>query len=120
MDYKQFKTEADYHLHWLPKVIDQVLQKHKVSGIAVPLGPGNKSLLTLALKLTKELCKERDVPLIPVSGTEAQIFSIQPRSFPFLSLVSTRHETMTVLTKGIGDHIILGLKIDNLAHEAIQ
>ena len=60
------------------------------------------------------------MPLIPVSGTEAQVFALRPGNFPFLSIVSTRHETSTVLTNGIGQHQLIGMTLDTSAAQAVN
>lgn len=72
------------------------------------------------LNVLEELGKELTVPVIPVSALEAQLFSVQPRGYPFVSLVSTLNETQSVLTHGVGDHEILGMDLDNTAETTIQ
>lgn len=57
------------------------------------------------------MAREHGVPAIPVSSDEAKILANR-LEFPYLTFLSTSQLTQVVYTKGVGNHTIFGINLD--------
>ncbi|KAK8809863.1 hypothetical protein WA158_000806 [Blastocystis sp. Blastoise] len=97
------------HLVNLPVVVNYVLQKsgienieHKLEGIAVTVGPGLDPCLKMGLDMSKKLCKQYKIPMIPVHHMEGHaLVSSIPKEIKedsFCLLLSGGHSQLYTLT----------------------
>lgn len=70
-------TSLDNQMVIASKLMQNSIQKagDRLKAIAVPIGPGKESNLLIGLRICKAYAKEMNVPLVPVSSSEALIFA---------------------------------------------
>ena len=109
-----------------------------LSAIAVTVGPGLSLCLEVGVRKALQLCQKHQIPLVRIHHMEAhtmvswlppqpatcpvkdcKLSSISP-NFPFLTLLVSGGHNMVVLTRGIGDHRILGSTLDDSIGEAFD
>ena len=126
------KLAQEEHAKAIGGTVDACLKKAQIevgqlSGIAVTVGPGLALCLLVGIKKAIELAAEFQVPIIRVHHMEAHMMMTRMPSvcpvrpeFPFVTLLVSGGHTMIVLTKDIGDHLILGSTIDDSVGEAFD
>ena len=126
------KLAQEEHAKAIKSTVDSCLLQagitaKNLSAIAVTVGPGLGLCLLVGVKKAMELAAEFQVPLVRVHHMEAHMMvtripglCVQVPAFPFVTLLVSGGHTMIVLTRGLGDHIILGSTIDDSVGEAFD
>ena len=105
----------------------------KLSGVAVTVGPGLAICLMVGVRKALEISKKFQVPLIKVHHMEAhmlvtrlgiscedsEIKNSMP-TFPFITALVSGGHSLLVLSRGLGDHTLLGSSLDDSAGEAFD
>ena len=103
------------------------IQPNQLCAIAVTVGPGLALCLLVGVRKAMELASKHQVPLVRIHHMEGHMMVTRlpgicpeiPR-FPFMTLLVSGGHTMIVLTRGIGDHVIMGSTIDDSVGEAFD
>ena len=126
------KLAQEEHAKAISGTVDSCLLKAGItckdlSGIAVTVGPGLGLCLLVGIGKAMELSAEFQVPLIRIHHMEAHMMVTRLPNlcsecpvFPFVTLLISGGHTMIVLTRDIGDHLILGSTIDDSVGEAFD
>jgi len=108
-------------------LVEAGISAKDLSAIAVTVGPGLALCLLVGVKKAMELASEFQIPIVRVHHMEAHMMvtrlpglcSESPR-FPFVTLLISGGHTMIVLTKGLGNHTVIGSTIDDSVGEAFD
>jgi len=99
----------------------------QLAAISVTVGPGLALCLLVGVKKAIELCSDYQVPLVRVHHMEAHMMitrlpglCTEIPEFPFVTLLVSGGHTMIVLTRDLGDHVIIGSTIDDSVGEAFD
>lgn len=104
----------------------------ELSGVAVTVGPGLGLCLEVGVRKALHIAAEYRLPLVRVHHMEAHMMVTRlPQSptpaegfcgpaFPILTLLVSGGHNMAVLTRGVGQHVILGSTIDDSIGEAFD
>ena len=123
------KLAQEEHAKAIHRTVDACLAKFqfKLSAIAVTVGPGLALCLLVGIRKAMELSCQYQIPLVRVHHMEAHMLvtrmprvCVEAPQFPFVTLLVSGGHTMLVLTRGIGDHVILGSTIDDSVGEAFD
>jgi tRNA threonylcarbamoyl adenosine modification protein TsaD len=126
------KLAQEEHAKAIKGTVDACLEKASISpsqlsAIAVTVGPGLALCLLVGVKKAIELSAEYQVPLVRVHHMEAHMMITRLPGlcqevpvYPFLTLLVSGGHTMIVLTRDIGDHVIMGSTIDDSVGEAFD
>ena len=97
-----------------------------LSAVAVTVGPGLSMCLRVGVLKARALAAALQIPLVPVHHMEAHalVVRLAPEAtrlpFPFVALLVSGGHNLLVLTRGVGDHVILGATLDDAAGEAFD
>lgn len=120
---------AREHLHNLPLVLDQALNKagRKISEIdliAVTRGPGLLGCLLMGMHFARGLSLSTSKPIVDVNHIEAHVlspwFDNPQLLFPYLGLVVSGGHTELHIVRGVGQYELLSRTIDDAAGEAFD
>ena len=126
------KLAQEEHAKAIKGTVDSCLEKANISpkdlsAISVTVGPGLALCLLVGVKKAIELSAEHQVPLVRVHHMEAHMMMTrlpgvceEIPQFPFVTLLVSGGHTMIVLTRDLGDHVILGSTIDDSVGEAFD
>eukprot|EP00667_Euglena_gracilis_P004359 EG_transcript_4384 len=102
----------------------------ELTAVAVTIGPGLSPCLRVGVRKALAFAAEHTLPIIPVHHMEAHALvaclpgsSSDPASevqFPALILLVSGGHNMLVVTRGVGDHTILGNTLDDSVGEAFD
>lgn len=107
------------------------LSAAELTGVAVTVGPGLGLCLEVGVRKALHIAAEYRLPLVRVHHMEAHMMVTRlPPSplpegfaapdFPLITLLVSGGHNMAVLTRGVGQHIILGSTIDDSIGEAFD
>ena len=126
------KLAQEEHAKAIKGTVDACIEKAGISpndltAVAVTVGPGLALCLLVGVKKAIEVSAEFQVPLVRVHHMEAHMMvtrlpglcAVKPE-FPFITLLVSGGHTMIVLTRGLGDHVIMGSTIDDSVGEAFD
>lgn len=131
------------HRNAIDETVQEALRRAGVapaelSAVAVTVGPGLGLCLEVGVRKALQIAAAHDLPLVRVHHMEAhtlvtrlppaaagQPTAEQPTpalspAFPFVTLLVSGGHNMAVLTRGIGQHLILGSTIDDSIGEAFD
>ena len=97
-----------------------------LSAVAVTVGPGLSMCLRVGVLKARAMAAALRVPLVPVHHMEAHALvarlapAQQRLPFPFVALLVSGGHNLLVLSRGVGDHVILGATLDDAAGEAFD
>jgi glycoprotease/Kae1 family metallohydrolase len=97
-----------------------------LSAVAVTVGPGLSMCLRVGVLKARAMAAALRVPLVPVHHMEAHalVARLAPEeqrlAFPFVALLVSGGHNLLVLSRGVGDHVILGATLDDAAGEAFD
>lgn len=126
------KLAQEEHAKAIKGTVDACIEKAKInpkdlSAVGVTVGPGLALCLLVGVKKAIEIAAEFQVPLVRVHHMEAHMMMTrvpgvchEVPQFPFLTLLVSGGHTMIVLSRGLGDHVILGSTIDDSVGEAFD
>jgi N6-L-threonylcarbamoyladenine synthase len=126
------KLAQEEHAKAIKGTVDSCLEKaglspKDLSAVSVTVGPGLALCLLVGVKKAIELTAEYQLPLIRVHHMEAHMMMTrlpgvcdEIPQFPFVTLLVSGGHTMIVLTRDLGDHVILGSTIDDSVGEAFD
>jgi hypothetical protein len=94
-----------------------------VNAIAVTVGPGLEICLRVGAEEAKRLAIAHDKPFVAVHHLEAHVLMARlactpPPAFPFLTLLVSGGHCQLLLSRGIGDHLVIGSTLDDALGEA--
>jgi glycoprotease/Kae1 family metallohydrolase len=106
----------------------------ELSAIAVTVGPGLSMCLRVGVVKARALAAQARLPLVPVHHMEAHALIARlpigtnaaedaartVPDYPFVALLVSGGHNMLVLTRGVGDHVILGATLDDAIGEAFD
>ena len=119
----------DAHAENLERVTAEALRRAglgsvaDVDAVAVTVGPGLEICLRVGCESAKALAMQHAKPFIAVHHLEAHVLMArlaceQPPAFPFLTLLVSGGHCMLLLSRGIGDHLVIGSTLDDALGEA--
>ena len=117
------------HVHWLPTVVEQVMQQAKIkpqmlTGIAVAAWPGLVGSLLGAVSTAKVLAQRWQLPLIAVDHVQAHLAAAhlnhEEISYPLVGLVASGGHSHYYHQEAPGVGRLLGGTIDDAAGEAFD
>ena len=126
------KLAQEEHAKAIKGTVDSCLERANMSpkdlsAISVTVGPGLALCLLVGVKKAIELSAEYQLPLVRVHHMEAHMMMTrlpgvcdEIPQFPFVTLLVSGGHTMIVLTRDLGDHVILGSTIDDSVGEAFD
>jgi N6-L-threonylcarbamoyladenine synthase len=126
------KIAQEEHAKAITSTVDACLAKagiaaSSLSAISVTVGPGLALCLQVGVRKAIELSAQFNVPLIRIHHMEAHMMITrlpgvcqEIPQFPFVTLLVSGGHTMIVLTRDLGDHVILGSTIDDSVGEAFD
>ena len=126
------KLAQEEHAKAIQGTVEACLEKagiepEKLTAIAVTVGPGLALCLLVGVKKAMELSAKHKIPLVRVHHMEGHMMVTrlpgicqEVPQFPFVTLLVSGGHTMTVLSRDIGDHVILGSTIDDSVGEAFD
>lgn len=125
----------DAHVAALDGVVAEALRNAgmesvaEVDAVAVTVGPGLEICLRVGCEGAKALALAHDKPFVGVHHLEAHVLMARlgsgcadeeapPVDFPFLTLLTSGGHCQLLLTKGIGEHEVIGSTLDDALGEA--
>jgi N6-L-threonylcarbamoyladenine synthase len=120
------------HAAAIDATIDGVLAKAGITAadlaaVAVTVGPGLSLCLQVGVKKATEIASAHSIPLVKVHHMEAHMLVTRlPNQaspipeFPFVTALVSGGHSLLVLTRGLGDHTLLGGSLDDSAGEAFD
>jgi N6-L-threonylcarbamoyladenine synthase len=138
------KLAQEAHQKAIDSTVDKALELAKIepsklTAVAVTCGPGLGLCLEVGVRKALKIAAEYRIPVIRVHHMEAHALvaklpkpstsssSSEPSkdaesnlAFPFLTVLVSGGHNLTVLTKGLGDHTILGRSLDDSIGEAFD
>ena len=96
----------------------------QLDAVAVTVGPGLSMCLRVGVCAAQDLCAAHEIPIVPVHHMEAHGLVARLSGgtelvrFPFLALLVSGGHNQLILTRGVGDHVILGSTLDDALGEA--
>ena len=96
----------------------------RLDAVAVTVGPGLSMCLRVGVCAAQDLCAAHEIPIVPVHHMEAHGLVARLSGgtelvrFPFLALLVSGGHNQLILTRGVGDHVILGSTLDDALGEA--
>ena len=106
----------------LVKSVPQELLKNAVA-VACTQGPGLIGSLLVGVSFAKGLAGFLGLPLLRINHLEGHAVSCMIENaveYPYLLLLASGGNSMTVLAKGLGEHEIIGQTLDDAAGEALD
>lgn len=115
----------------LPVLFEQ-FKKEKVDAVAVTVGPGLEPALWTGITFAQKLCREWELPLLPVNHMEGHLISslaqpaanhssvLQNVRMPVLGLLISGGHTEFVLMRDWFDYQIIGETLDDAVGEAFD
>ena len=106
----------------LAKLVPQELLKNAVS-VACTQGPGLIGSLLVGVSFAKGLANFLGVPLLRINHLEGHAVSCMIENeleYPYLLLLASGGNSMTVLANGLGEYKIIGQTLDDAAGEALD
>ena len=126
------KLAQEEHAKAIQGTVDACLEKagitaDKLTAIAVTVGPGLALCLLVGVKKAMELSAKFKLPIVRIHHMEGHMMvtrlpglcPVIPE-YPFMTLLVSGGHTMIVLTRGLGDHVIMGSTIDDSVGEAFD
>lgn len=126
------KLAQEEHAKAIQGTVDACLEKagitaDKLTAVAVTVGPGLALCLLVGIKKAMELSAKFKLLLVRIHHMEGHmmvtrlpgICAVTPE-FPFMTLLVSGGHTMIVLTRGLGEHVIMGSTIDDSVGEAFD
>ncbi len=122
----------DAHAEALDRVVAEALDRAgmatvaDVDAIAVTVGPGLEICLRVGCEGAKALALTHDKPFIGVHHLEAHVLMARLAvgaaevPFPFLTLLTSGGHCQLLLTRGLGQHAVLGSTLDDALGEAFD
>jgi N6-L-threonylcarbamoyladenine synthase len=126
------KLAQEEHAKAIQGTVDACLEKaginpEQLTAIAVTVGPGLALCLLVGVKKAMELSAAYKVPIVRIHHMEGHMMVTrlpglcqEVPEFPFVTLLVSGGHTMIVLSRNIGDHVILGSTIDDSVGEAFD
>ncbi len=126
------KLAQEEHAKAIQGTVDACLEKagikpENLTAIAVTVGPGLALCLLVGVKKAMELSAKHKVPIVRIHHMEGHMMVTRLPNlcheipqFPFVTLLVSGGHTMIVLSRNIGDHVILGSTIDDSVGEAFD
>lgn len=127
---------ANAHAAAVDAVVAEALARAGVSesqlgGVAVTLGPGLAMCLRVGVVKARAVAAAAGCPLVAVHHMEAhalvaRLWALQPAAgaaplaYPFVALLVSGGHSLLVLTRGVGQHTLLGTALDDAAGEAFD
>eukprot|EP00434_Breviolum_minutum_P028282 symbB.v1.2.025021.t1/scaffold2407.1/size80004/7 len=125
------------HKKAIDETVEEALRRAGVpvaelTGVAVTVGPGLGLCLEVGVRKALHIAAEHRLPLVRVHHMEAHMMvtrlppsPVPPEGFtvpdfPLITLLVSGGHNMAVLTRGVGQHIILGSTIDDSIGEAFD
>jgi len=112
------------HLELISPVIQEALDGHDVSAIAVTTRPGLIGALLVGVSAAKALAWAKRLPLVPVNHLHGHVASLylQPLDLqpPFTCLLASGGHTMLLDVQDRGGYRVLGTTLDDAAGEAFD
>lgn len=119
----------DAHAQALDGTVQLALQRaglssvEEVDAVAVTVGPGLEICLRVGCEEAKRLALAHDKPFAAVHHLEAHVLMARlacepPPPFPFLTLLVSGGHCQLLLSRGIGDHLVIGSTLDDALGEA--
>ena len=96
----------------------------RLDAVAVTVGPGLSMCLRVGVVAAQDVCAAHNIPIVPVHHMEAHGLVARLAGgtdlvrFPFLALLVSGGHNQLILTRGVGDHVILGSTLDDALGEA--
>ena len=96
----------------------------RLDAVAVTVGPGLSMCLRVGVVAAQDLSAAHKIPIVPVHHMEAHGLVARLAGgtelvrFPFLALLVSGGHNQLILTRGVGDHVILGSTLDDALGEA--
>ena len=106
----------------LAKSVPQELFKNAVA-VACTQGPGLIGSLLVGVSFAKGLASFLGIPLLRINHLEGHAVSCMIENvveYPYLLLLASGGNSMTVLAKGLGEYEIIGQTLDDAAGEALD
>jgi N6-L-threonylcarbamoyladenine synthase len=104
--------------------LDQAgIRASDLSGVAATCGPGLIGGVMVGMMMGKGLAASLGVPFLAVNHLEAHVLTARLTHdvpFPYLTLLVSGGHTQWVITRGLGDHVVLGETLDDAAGEAFD
>jgi N6-L-threonylcarbamoyladenine synthase len=122
----------DAHAEALDRVVAEALSRANMSSVAevdaigVTVGPGLEICLRVGTEGAKALAAAHDKPFVGVHHLEAHVLMARLAAgaeavpFPFLTLLTSGGHCQLLLTRGIGQHVVLGSTLDDALGEAFD
>lgn len=122
----------DAHAEALDRVVAQALERanmgsvDEVDAVGVTVGPGLEICLRVGTEGAKALAAAHSKPFVGVHHLEAHVLMArlaagrQAVPFPFLTLLTSGGHCQLLLTRGIGQHVVLGSTLDDALGEAFD
>ncbi|CAJ1446727.1 unnamed protein product [Effrenium voratum] len=125
------------HKKAIDETVEEALRRagvapSELSAVAVTVGPGLGLCLEVGVRKALHIAAEHRLPLVRVHHMEAHMMvtRLPPTlssdagggtpDFPFITLLVSGGHNMAVLTRGVGQHTILGSTIDDSIGEAFD
>lgn len=126
------KLAQEEHAKAIKGTVDACLEQagivpRDLTAVAVTVGPGLALCLQVGVKKAIEVAAEFQVPIVRIHHMEGHMLVTrlpglcsEVPQFPFMTLLVSGGHTMIVLTRGIGEHVIMGSTIDDSVGEAFD
>lgn len=133
------KLAQEGHRQAIDATVEEALSRAKVAAadlaaVSVTVGPGLGMCLEVGVRKAVQIAAQHRLPLVrvhhmeahtlvtrlPPAGADAEAPPEPEPAFPFMTLLVSGGHNMAVLTRGIGDHTILGSTIDDSIGEAFD
>eukprot|EP00962_Isochrysis_galbana_P052110 scaffold23494_cov101-Isochrysis_galbana.AAC.1 len=95
----------------------------EVDAVAVTVGPGLEICLRVGAEEAKRLALAHGKPFVAIHHLEAHVLMARlacqpPPPFPFLTLLVSGGHCQLLLSRGVGDHLVIGSTLDDALGEA--
>jgi len=133
------KLAQEGHKKAIDATVEEALKRanistEQLSAVAVTVGPGLGLCLEVGVRKALQIAAAHRLPLVRVHHMEAHMLvtrlpppegrdsseTVLKPQFPVLTLLVSGGHNMSVLTRGLGSHVILGSTIDDSIGEAFD
>jgi tRNA threonylcarbamoyl adenosine modification protein TsaD len=104
-------------------ILESGVSEAEISAMAVTIGPGLSLCLREGFTKAHNISRYYRLPIIPVHHMEAHaIIGRQEKEvpYPYISLLVSGGHNILILSKGIGDYLVLGSTLDDSIGEAFD
>eukprot|EP00929_Paragymnodinium_shiwhaense_P000685 TRINITY_DN100919_c0_g1_i1.p1 TRINITY_DN100919_c0_g1~~TRINITY_DN100919_c0_g1_i1.p1 ORF type:complete len:654 (+),score=138.61 TRINITY_DN100919_c0_g1_i1:92-2053(+) len=132
------RLAQEAHKQAIDQTVEEALKRASIktselSAVAVTIGPGLSMCLEVGVRKALQIAAEHNLPVVKIHHMEAHTLVTmlpptiaagqpvpKPIAFPFITVLVSGGHNMSVLSRGIGRHTILGSSIDDSIGECFD